>query len=361
MALFALIMAGGSGTRFWPKSRKTQPKQLLPILARRTLLEDTVDRLEGLIPPEAIFVITTAEQLAAIREVMPSISIPEENVIPEPEGRDTAACIGLGTCLIAKRDRRATIAVLPADHHISPTKDFQRTLSAAASLAQSIGGLVTFGIRPTYPATGYGYIHRGKRLKDFKEAKAFKVAEFKEKPDKKTAKKFLRSGEFYWNSGIFVWKAGSILSAIEEFLPPLHRGLQTINSALGTPQEAETIRQIYPRLPKISIDYGVLEKAKNVLVIEAAYEWDDLGAWPALVRLRGADDEGNTILAKHIGIDTSDTLVLAEDEHLVATIGTQGLIIIQTPDATLVVSKARAQEVKDLVEKMKEAGLKEYL
>ncbi|KPJ58738.1 MAG: hypothetical protein AMS15_07760 [Planctomycetes bacterium DG_23] len=359
MELFALIMAGGVGTRFWPKSRKQKPKQLLPILARRTLLEDTIERLEGLIPLEDTFIITTAEQLPVVKEAV--ASIPEENIVPEPEGRDTAPCIGLGVSLIAKRDPEATIAVLPADHHISPTKDFQRTLSAAASLAESSRGLITFGISPTYPATGYGYIHRGKHLKDFKEAKAFKVAEFKEKPDKKTAKRFLRSGEFYWNSGIFVWQVPTILSAIKEHLPSLYRGLETISASLGTSRQAETIRETYPHLPKISIDYGVLEKAKNVLVIEANYKWDDLGAWPALVRLRGADDEGNTILAKHIGIDTKDTLILAKEEHLVATIGTQGLIIIQTPDATLVVPKARAQEVKDLVEKMKEAGLKEYL
>jgi len=357
--LYAIIMAGGSGTRFWPRSRKKTPKQLLKIVGSRTMTEDTVRRFSGMLPPGQIFVITNIEQASAARKVLPDI--PKKNIIAEPVGRDTAAAIGLGAVIVTRCDPDGLMAVLPADHVIHPKKKFINTVKAAALAAQNSDCLITFGIKPRHPATGYGYIRRGKKLKTVRGLDVYAVRQFKEKPDLKTAEKYVASGDYYWNSGIFVWKASVILENLKKFLPAHYRALMKIQKALGSDKEKEILQKEYRRLRKISIDYGVLEKAADVRVIAADYEWDDVGAWRALESHHRQDENGNTVLGKFIGINTSGSIMIGEKNHLIAGIDMEDVIVVQTPDATLVCPKKSAQKVKDLVNLLRKKGMDKYL
>jgi mannose-1-phosphate guanylyltransferase len=358
--LHALIMAGGGGTRFWPRSRQKKPKQFLTLVGDRTLLQQTLDRIEALAPAEKSWVITSAAHREECGKQLPEL--PKENIVGEPVGRDTAACIGLGAALIAKRDPDAAMIVMPADHVIEPVQEFRRGVQAAFALvSENPKALVTIGIRPTFPATGYGYIQRGEPLGQRQGANVFRVAAFREKPSFDVAQQMLAGGDYFWNSGIFVWKARTILQALEENQPAIYAAVQRIAMSWYSPDRDDVLRAEYEGLPKISIDYAVMEKAKEVLVVQAPYRWDDVGSWLALERMQPQDADGNTILARHAGIATKNCVIVGEPDILLATVGVENLLIVQDGDAILVADRREEGTVKNLVDLLRKKGLEKYL
>ncbi len=357
--LYAVVMAGGAGRRFWPKSRKAMPKQFLRIGGTRTMIEETLGRFEGLIPKERIYIITNAEVRGLTGDLLPDV--PRGNIVAEPVGRDTAACIGLAATIIGKEEPEAVLAILPADHIISTREKLQHALKVAEEEARKSGALFTFGIVPTSPHTGYGYIKRGRLTVNREGLSVYEVEAFKEKPDRKTAEMFLNSREYYWNSGIFVGTAKRWLERIGTCLPRLKRALSRIEEALGEEDFEEVLAREYEPLEKTSIDYGVMEKTKDVKVIEADFEWDDVGSWSALASLESPDRDGNVITGEHLGIDTRGCTIVGEEGRLIATIGIADLIIIETQDATLVCPRERAQQVKEMVNLLEKKGLAKYL
>lgn len=349
--LHAVIMAGGSGTRFWPQSRKQRPKQLLPLAGSESLIQQTAARCQPWIPPERIWVVTNARQIEATREQLPQV--PPGNFLVEPCGRNTAPCVGMAAIRLLQADPEAEMLVLPADHVIQPDEVFQAACQRAASvLVQHPEGLILFGVRPTYPATGFGYIERGQPLADRADA-IFEVARFREKPDAPTAADYLASGRFYWNCGIFVWRAARILQALAEYEPELSAGLRQLTDAADW---SAAVDQVFPTLKSISIDYAVLERAQHVFVLEAPFGWDDVGSWLAVARLRGADDAGNTIDGPWSGVSTKDCIVRTTPDHLVATIGVEDLVIVHTSDATLVARKSDEDGLRKLVSQLEQEG-----
>jgi len=346
--LHAVILAGGSGKRFWPLSRRATPKQLLRIGGRTTMIEETAARLRGLVPPSRIRVITNRSTVAPIAGLLRRV--PRRQVVGEPEGRDTAAAIGLGAVLAAARDPGAVTVVLPADHVIAPAAAFRRALAAAAAAARD-GGLFVFGIPPTFPATGYGYIRRGPRAGSSRGVPLHRVAKFVEKPPLAGARRMLAAGGHFWNSGIFVWKASSLLDALRRFRPAVAGPLDRIAAAVGTRREAEVLKREYREIERISIDYAVLEKSPDVRMIEADWGWDDVGTWAGVEKYLAADGAGNAVRGRHLGIDTKGCVILSEG-HLVATVGVRDLVIVRTADATLICPRSRAQDVKALVDRL---------
>ena len=358
--LHALIMAGGGGTRFWPRSRQKKPKQFLNLVGDRSLLQQAVDRLEAMVPPQRTWVITAARHEGEVAEHLPDL--PRERIIGEPCGRDTAACIGLGAALIALEDPEAVMMVTPADHVIEPVQEFRRAAQVAQQMVEDHpGSLVTFGIPPTYPATGYGYLERGPLIAQRQGISIFNVAAFREKPSADLAEQWVVSGRYFWNSGIFFWKARTILDAITANQPKLALAVATIAEAWKTPRREEVLRKEYEALTRISIDYAVLEHAEEVLVVQAPYQWDDVGSWLALERMHPQDADGNTILANHCGMDTTHCVVAAEPGFLVTTVGVDHLLIIKDGDALLVADRRDEAAVKNLVQLLKARGLEKYL
>jgi mannose-1-phosphate guanylyltransferase len=362
--LHAIIMAGGTGTRFWPASRNNAPKQLLQLVGGATMLRQTVDRLGNLVPSERRLVVTNERLVAATREQLPEL--PASAVVGEPCKRDTAPCIGLAALLVSRSDPAATMVVMPADHVIFPAEKFQAAIRQAAALVDdSPGRIVTFGIRPTYAAEVFGYIHRGAPLVDASRlgpnAAAYHVRQFKEKPDAQTAKNYLASGEYYWNSGIFVWRASTILNALRERQPDMMRHLETIVAAWETKEQNAVFEQEFAAIKPISIDFAVMEHATNVAVIEAPFEWDDLGGWQSLARLAGSDKNGNTIIGRHLGVNTQGSIVRADGDHLVVTLGLKDCIVVHTPNATLVANKHDEEQIRQVVKRLEELGWNEYL
>ena len=359
--LHATIMAGGGGTRFWPRSRAARPKQFLAFSGDRTLLQGTFDRIEAQIPPERTWVITGAahreEAVAQLPEIRPN------RIVGEPMGRDTAACIGLGAALIARDDPDGTMIVMPADHVIEPAQEFRRAVHAAEQLAADFPqALITFGIPPSYPATGYGYIQRGEAVAQRQAVTAYKVKQFKEKPTFDVAEQYVAGGEYYWNSGIFVWKARTILDELKKHKPKLMDGIQRIADAWGSPQQDEVFRSEYERAEKISIDFAVMERAREVLVVQAPYQWDDVGSWLALERRNAQDAAGNTVQALHLGIDTFNCVIASDPGHLIATIGIRDLLIIQDGNTTLIADRKDEGAVKEIVDMLKKTpGLERFL
>ncbi len=351
--LHAVVMAGGSGTRFWPMSRSARPKQLLSLVTERPLLEETVARLEGLVPGERVHVVTNAAYADRTREMLSGV--PPRQVIAEPCGRDTAACIALASALIARKDEDAVLAVLPADHVVSPAEAFRAALAqAAAILDRSRDTLVTFGITPSRPATGYGYIERGEARGDAQGATWYRVDSFREKPDEETAKRFLADGRFLWNAGIFVFRATSMLDRISRYLPNLAAALPAVVEELESTGAISTER--YASLEKISIDYGVFEKDDDVAVLEATFGWDDVGSFAALERVLEKDAHRNCGVGPRITTGARDNVVVTSDDHHVALLGVEGLVVVHTPDATLVCRKEDAENVKALVTRLQEEG-----
>ncbi len=362
--LHQLILAGGSGTRFWPKSRAALPKQLLSLDGGPTLLAQAAARLEGAVRPDRVFVVTTEQQAPLVREHLPQV--PPENVIAEPCGRDTAAALGLGAAAIARRDPDAVIAAMPADHVIQPASRLRGIVDAAVRvLAIRPDAVVTIGIRPDAPATAYGYIERGPALREglapadaMRLAKlphpVHRVARFREKPDRATAEQLLAAGDHFWNAGIFIWRARALLAALERFLP---------ETAAAVRLEGEPLAAAYPGLKKISIDFAVLEKHPDVLLIEADFSWSDVGSWNAFAALRGADGDGNVVAgAAHVGIDSRGLIVLGDNgPRVIATIGLEDVVIVDTPDALLVCRKDRVEDVKKVTERLEREGRRDVL
>jgi mannose-1-phosphate guanylyltransferase len=276
-------------------------------------------------------------------------------------GRDTAACIGLAAALVAREDPDGVMVVAPADQLIHPAEKLAAALEAACDVAERTGRIVTFGIKPTSPSVVYGYVQRGERLFEARQRPVYAVARFHEKPKREAAEEFLRRGDCYWNSGMFVWSVSTILAAIQRYRPALHGAIARISAALGTPKAENIIADEYSKLEKISIDYAVLEKADNVVIIEADFEWDDVGSWLALERHCKPDGDGNVVAGTHVGVDTRRCILAGEPGHVIATIGLSDAIVIHTPDATLVCNKAQAPEIKTLVAQLKAKGLEKHL
>ena len=361
--LHAIVMAGGSGTRFWPASRAALPKQLLPLAGAKTLLEDTVDRLDGLVPPDRVMVVTAGRLLDAVRRQLPQV--PDAGLVGEPCKRDTAPCIGLAALLVARHDPDAIMAVMPSDHVIRPAEGFRAAIRQAAALVEeSPGRLVTFGIKPTYAAECFGYIQQGEPLKAAPAegtAAVHTVAQFREKPPAAVAQEYLAAGNYLWNGGIFVWKAATILSALAERQPECLAHLRRIASAWDTPDRDTVFAEEFAAIKGISIDYAVLEHARDVVVIEAPFSWDDLGGWSAVARQRGGDTDGNTVVGKHLGIESLRTIVHTGDDHLVVTMGLQDMLVVHTADATLVAHRAHEEAVRKVVAELEKRGWTEFL
>jgi mannose-1-phosphate guanylyltransferase len=356
MAIYAVIMAGGSGTRLWPLSRQQRPKQALPLIGRRTLFQEAIDRIRPLIPPERILTVTRREHAALLRDQAPEL--PLENFVIEPEGRGTAPAIGLAAIQLQRIDPQATMVVLTADHHIAAVDDFRHALCAAAQVA-SEGYLVTLGIRPASPSTGYGYIQHGPRL-DTADLPAFQVERFVEKPGLEQARAMVDSGEYSWNSGMFVWRVDRILQEFGRHMPELYRQLREVGAALKTASSEATLSRVWPRVTKQTIDYGVMEQADRVAVIPVDIGWTDVGSWGSLWSLLTADQNGNIAVGPHVGIDTQDTLTFGS-RRLIATIGVRDMVIVDTDDAVLVCPRAHEQAVRDLVDQLKREDLQAWL
>jgi mannose-1-phosphate guanylyltransferase len=357
--LHAIIMAGGSGTRFWPLSRNARPKQLLDLAGERTMIQATVDRLGSLVAAEQTWVITNRSLVGPIAEQLPELSA--GRIVGEPCKRDTAPAVGLSALLAAHDDPEATLVVMPSDHLIQPSAAFQEALRQAVRLVEERPeALVTFGIKPTYPAESFGYIQRGERLSGPGSA-AFTVERFREKPARSVAEEYLASGNFYWNSGIFVWKAKTILAALAQYEPAMFAHLAAIREAIGKPDFSATLDREFTAIRGKSVDFAVMEHYQPVAVIEAPFGWDDVGSWQALARSRGVDAEGNAVIGKHLGIGTSGSIIRTTDDHLVVTLGLHDAIVVHTPDATLVADKHQEEAIREVVKALEARGWRDCL
>lgn len=359
--MYAVIMAGGGGTRLWPVSRKNRPKQLLPLLGEETLFQSTVNRLADLFPPERILVVTVAEQANEMQTQVPAI--PLENYLIEPAPRGTASVVGLAAAILRKRDPEAAMAILPSDHFIRNRDLFHYLLRTAFNIA-SHNYLVTLGITPLYPSTAYGYIQQGELLDgDFKYP-AYKVRRFKEKPNEKTAQEFLRSGDHSWNSGMFVWRADAILAEINKQMPVLADALNRISAVWNTPKQDEALDALWHDLKVETVDYAVMERAGRVAVLPAGgLGWSDVGAWDSLFEVLFPDMDGNVAVnSQHLALETRNTLVYGHNpDRLIVTIGLDDMVIVDVDDVLLVCKVDQAQKVRDVVEHLKKHRQENYL
>ena len=359
--MYAIIMAGGSGTRFWPLSREKMPKQLLKIGGEDTLIRQTVSRMLPLVPVANMFIVTNASLADSIGYQLKSRFDRnwDENMILEPEAKNTAPALGLAALHLERMDQESVMVVLAADHFIKKTDEFLALIQKAGDAAQR-GYLVTLGIKPDRPETGYGYIRSDKPCGDPGLDGVRRVQSFVEKPDLETAKRYVQSGDYFWNSGIFVWKTSIFLAEIEKHHPQLHQGLCEIRKQIGTEREAETVRAVFGRLEPISVDYAVMEKTDRAAVIPADIGWSDVGSWTALDDVSERNASGNVVTGNVIDIGSRDSIIYAE-KRLVATIGLRDTVVVDTPDATLVCSKERAQDVKKIVDELKKRKAEEHL
>ncbi len=355
----ALIMAGGVGTRFWPRSRQQKPKQFLSILNSKTMIQDTVERLSPLIEKRDIYYILNAQQKPELLEQIPDLQ--DENIILEPFGKNTAPCIGLAAIHLRQKDPDSLMVVLPADHIIRDVEQFHYVLKAGEEIALQQDALVTIGITPDRPATGYGYIQHSKMVSQLNNISVYEVKTFAEKPNKATALRFLESGDFVWNSGMFIWKASSILNEIKNHIPELYSGLEKLTGHIGKDSYRKQLEKLYRQIRSISIDYGVMEKAKNVRVIKCNIGWNDIGSWDEVFKLMPKDKYGNAITGKGLAFDSKNCLLHSGDHDLVAVIGIDDLVVVKSDNAILICPRQKAQEVKELVELLKRKEMNEYI
>lgn len=351
-----LIMAGGRGERFWPKSRRNMPKQFLSLTDDgKTMIQLTVERILPLVAVEDIFIVTNRDYKKLVRQQLPNL--PEENVLCEPVGKNTAPCIGLGAVRIAKKYDDAVMFVLPSDHLIKYHTMFLKTLSDAADVAEQGKNLVTIGITPDYPETGYGYI---KFQPEQTMNGAFPVDRFVEKPDLEKAKEYLATEQYLWNSGMFTWKVSTILDNLKQFQPELYEGLRRIQSSIGSPEEENVLEKEFSAFQSVSVDYGVMEKAENIYTLSGSFGWDDVGSWLAVGRLKRSNEFGNVINGNVISIDTRDTIIQGEGK-LIATVGVSNLIVVDSDDALLICEKDCAGKIKKVLETLRLCNQTEYL
>ncbi|NQT47273.1 MAG: mannose-1-phosphate guanylyltransferase [Candidatus Omnitrophica bacterium] len=356
---YAVIIAGGVGERLWPLSKKGVPKQLLSLTGRSTLVQDTFERIKPLFPKGNIVVVTRQDQAAALKKQMPALK--SSNVIEEPIGRNTAAAIGLAAITLKQRDPNGVMVVLPADGRIIDIEEFHKDIRSGRRIAEA-GWLVTFGISPDYPATGYGYIKRGTRLPIAGSRDVYKIKGFVEKPSFDRASKLLQQEGYYWNSGIFSWTIPTILAKIKRHIPKLFTGLCRIEESIGKASYKSTLKRVYGDLNKVSIDKGIMEKVSDAVVIPSSFRWSDIGNWSSLTDFHKKDRDDNVILGDHVGIDTSGVIVVGDKDKLIATCGVNDLIIVNKGDVVLVCRKDRAEDVKRLHEIVKKKNhLKKYV
>ena len=348
-------MAGGGGTRFWPLSRKRVPKQLLNLDGKEVMLNETIDRLSGIVEKEDVFIVTNEEQVELTR-LITSDRVLENHILAEPSARNTAACIGYGAVEILKKYGDGIMCILASDHYIKEEETFKNVLKKAIETVEETDGLVTIGIKPTFPSTGYGYIKN-----EAIEGKEYKtVLEFVEKPDIDRANSYIEAGNYVWNSGMFIWKASVILKNFERFIPRVYRELEKIGEAMGTDKEYDVINEVYPNIRSISIDYGIMEQSEDVLVVPGEFGWSDVGSWDMLGVLHEADEDGNIIVGDKITINSSD-IVGYSSGRLIAAVDVSHLVIVETDDVVLVCDKSKAQNVKLVVEELKKQGRNELL
>ena len=358
--MYFVIMAGGVGTRFWPKSRASNPKQMLPLFGNRTMLQLTYDRIANLTGNEKILIITNASLKEQVKEQIPEI--PEKNIIAEPFGRNTAPCIALAGAIIQSREKNDEImVVLPADHLIRDEEKFKHCIQSAAEYAPVDQCLITVGIKPIYPETGYGYIQKDNEISNMHGRSVYKVKTFAEKPDFETAQNFLKSGDFLWNSGMFIWSVNAIMHAFDEHQPEIFEGAQEIKKHADTGQMDQVITDVYTRLKSISIDYGVMEVAHKVCVIEADFHWNDVGSWEAVYNLSEKDSNQNAVEAPASIMLDSKNNYIHSSKKIVAAVDVENLVVVETDDALLICRKDKSQNVKDLVDTLKRKGLNDLL
>jgi mannose-1-phosphate guanylyltransferase len=357
---YAVILAGGAGTRLWPLSRKGAPKQALRLVGNRTMFQHTVDRLRPLFAAECIFVVASDAIAEVLRPQAPEL--PPSNFIVEPTGRDSAPAAGLAAIQLLKKDPDAIMAIVTADHFIADAEQFRSVLSAAAEVAVT-GTIVTLGIRPTYPATGYGYVAAGQAETIVDGFRVYRSAGFREKPDLATAVRFIEDGHYSWNSGMFIWRADRLMAEYRSQLPDLYSALIRISKGLGTDHGERTLLAEWEGIRRVSIDYGIMEHATDVAVIPAELGWSDIGSWASLLDVLDSDAEGNVFGARVVAIDTENTLVRSDGGagRLVAAIGLDGMIIVDTPDVLLVCPRSRAEQVRDIVRQLEAREAFEYL
>ncbi len=359
MSVYAVLMAGGVGTRFWPRSRARRPKQILNIFGGETMIQATYARIQGLVKPENVLVVTNQEQQALIQAQLPAL--PESAFLAEPIGRNTAPCIGLAAVHILARDPEGIMIVLPADHLIGDVAEFQYVMGIATRFVAKHGGLLTLGIEPSEPATGYGYIQRGEAVATLDGHTVYRVKTFAEKPNYETACRFLESGDFYWNSGMFIWKARTILKEIQEKLPEIYHGLEKVREALGTPGYWQAVEDMYRRIRGISIDFGVMQTAREVYVIPTDMGWSDVGSWDAVYDISPKNKQKVAGEFRDIvTVNGSESYIYAPGK-VVALVGVRNLIVVDTEDALLICKRNAAQNVKEAVEKLKKKGLDDVL
>ena len=356
--LHAVIMAGGSGTRFWPLSRRAHPKQFLSLSGERSLIQMAYDRCQPWIPAEQFWVVTN-ERLAEMTQThLPDV--PSDQVLLEPCARNTAPCIALAAACLLEKDPDAVMLVMPADHVIGPHSEFEESIQRAHKLIQQDPEkLVLFGVPPTYPSTGFGYIERGEEVGGVRGA--YDVSSFREKPDRDTAENYVRFGTFYWNCGIFLWRADRILNALRTCEAEIAAHAESLKSSFGTEGWSDQLAETFPKMKSISIDYAVLEREQGIAVVEASFDWDDVGSWAAMERLVSADENGNTVIGMHRSVETNDCIVRTTPDHLVATLGVENLIIVHSEDATLIASRDDENAVREIVALLQERGDEAYL
>jgi mannose-1-phosphate guanylyltransferase len=356
--VYAVIMAGGGGERFWPKSRQAHPKQLHNIFGKRTMIQETVDRISSLVPRERIIVITNKLQAPLIKKQLKGV--PSSAIVAEPFGRDTAACIALGSAIVMEKDPNGIMVVLPADHVIRDVKALAANLRDACMVAWRHNCLVTLGIKPTGPATGYGYIRKGKTLGYDMKTRFSTVSAFTEKPDKTTAKRYLRSRRYFWNSGMFIWKAATIAEAFKAYMPDLYSGYERMRNALASSGRERVIKSVYKGLEKVSIDYGIMERADNAIVAQADFDWDDVGSWLALERHKPADGNQNVIVGETVALDTKRCIIIS-DTGIVGCLGLKDVVVVKTPDAVLVSHRSCLQDIKKIIKELKARRYVKYI
>jgi mannose-1-phosphate guanylyltransferase len=346
-------MAGGRGERFWPQSREATPKHLLPIVGDKPMLAQTVDRVAGVVPRENVFIITTQAQLEGCRGACPDL--PAANIVAEPMGRDTAAATGLAMLLVKQRNPSAAFAMLPADHVIKDTAEYARLLTIAFESAESADVLVTLGIKPAAPETGFGYIQQAGVWRQVGGRDVMAVKRFVEKPDLETAQGYLAAGGYYWNAGMFVWRVPVVEAAFKAHAAELYADLTKLEAAARSPGGwTQALAEVYPTLKKVSVDYALMEKSTNVVVVPATFDWDDVGAWPALAKHFTPDKDGNVLRGHALVEGGTHNIVVSTDGHLIGVVGCSDLVVVHTPEATLVCPKDRAQEIKALLERLKQ-------